>query len=698
MFLQAKPIFPKGKSEVLNQFAAFRTTLSSLKNAQLYITAFSFYRVFVNGRFAGFGPARTAENYARVDIIALDSYHKDGNNEILVEVVGYACRSLSTVRQPSYLCAEVRTSDKVLAYTGRDFSASIPATKLQKVMRYSVQRHFSEVWDMHDEALASADKIVETEILPLNLSYLARKAPYPYYEDIFYTESSSRGTLSKDVDKPQRKKIYSFLPSEYWGRYEYSDVLYRPFEWVYGQAQTKTGDGEALPLTLNENEYAIFDLSQIETGFLCIDATAETESDLILAFSEDGKKDQFDYTDISGYQAIEYLLPTARRASVMSFEPYVCRWLMVCAKKGKVTLNKLGIKVFQNDVSKIEIPSTLSPELRSIYHAAVRTFAHNAVDVFSDCPSRERAGWLCDSYFTAKTEYELFGKVPVEDAFLENYRLYKGNGDLPEGMIPMCFPADVPDAGRGDYIPQWSMWFIVELEEYLNKRTPSVDRELFRACVEGLLNFYAKYENDKGLLEKLPSWNFVEWSVANQWTLDVNYPTNFLYAQVLESAYRIFGDESLHQKAEAVRRETVAQSFNGRVFLDHAVRDENGNLVRLDDCSEACQYYAILFGGFDLNDAKYAELKRLVTKVFTPARTEYPEIHPVNAFIGAYLRLEVLMKLEEYDILLSDIVGFFGHMGESTATLWEYRERHGSRDHGFASLALVAIRKALGIS
>ena len=26
-----------------------------------------------------------------------------------------------------------------------------------------------------------------------------------------------------------------------------------------------------------------------------------------------------------------------------------------------------------------------------------------------DCPSRERAGWLCDSYFTAKTEYVLTG-------------------------------------------------------------------------------------------------------------------------------------------------------------------------------------------------------------------------------------------------------------------------------------------------
>ena len=427
---------------------------------------------------------------------------------------------------------------------------------------------------------------------------------------------------------------------------------------MYEQAQVKTGGGEALPLTLQENEYAIFDLSKIETGFLCIDATAQTESDLILGFSEDGTNDQFEYTDISGYQAIEYLLPAARRTCVMSFEPYVCRWLIVCAKKGTVTLNSLGIKVFQNDVSKIEIPSTLSPTFRSIYYAAVRTFAHNAVDIFSDCPSRERAGWLCDSYFTAKTEYALFGKVPVEDAFLENYRLYKGNGDLPEGMIPMCFPADVPDAGRGDYIPQWSMWFILELEEYLHERNTSVDPELYRSRVEGLLDFYARYENSDGLLECLPSWNFVEWSDANNWTKDVNYPTNFLYAQVLESAYRILGDERLMARAEEVRRKTVEQSFDGRIFRDHAVRDENGNLVLQEHASEAGQYYAILFGGFDVRSERFSELYRLVTKEFTPGRTSYPEIHPVNAFIGAYLRLETLLRLGEYDLLLSDIRGW----------------------------------------
>jgi hypothetical protein len=83
--------------------------------------------------------------------------------------------------------------------------------------------------------------------------------------------------------------------------------------------------------------------------------------------------------------------------------------------------------------------------------------------------------------------------------------------------------------------------------------------------------------------------------------------------------------------------------------------------------------------------------------VFTPERTEYPNIHPVNAFIGAYLRLETLIKMGEKELLLKDAVGFFGHMGADTGTLWEYRQRHGSRDHGFASYALVAIRRALNL-
>ena len=52
-------------------------------------------------------------------------------------------------------------------------------------------------------------------------------------------------------------------------------------------------------------------------------------------------------------------------------------------------------------------------------------------------------------------------------------------------------------------------------------------------------------------------------------------------------------------------------------------------------------------------------------------------------------------NLWQYDLVLQDVVGFFGNMEAYTGTLWEYKNGKGSYDHGFASYALVVIREAL---
>ena len=71
------------------------------------------------------------------------------------------------------------------------------------------------------------------------------------------------------------------------------------------------------------------------------------------------------------------------------------------------------------------------------------------------------------------------------------------------------------------------------------------------------------------------------------------------------------------------------------------------------------------------------------------------EIFRVNAFIGFYLRMEALLKMKEYKILLNDIEKFFGKMEEYSGTLWEYRDGKGSKDHGFASYVLSVILDSL---
>ncbi len=705
-FKRAVPVYALGKSDTLNSFAVFRTSLEDLSECVIRLTASSFYRLYVNSRFVSFGPARTAYGYARIDEIDIGKYSNGTKNEILIEVAGYACASISGVKQPSFLCAEVCRREEVLAASGFDFEAFCPEMRVRRVKRYSFQRHFGEVWDFtHGFSLRECEK-TETEILSLPLQYLTRTAPYPHYEDIDCRQVKVQGTLAFDESLPYRTDPYSIKPMpKYWGEFEDSEISHFPFVWFQRQRQTPCRRDIDLPVILKEGEYAFLDFGRIECGFIRASLNALQGSDVVIAFSEDNKgnkeskEDIFAFTDMNVQNTLEYILPSSP-ADIMSFEPYTFRYVCVAVKSGEVVLNSLGVKSYEYDMGDVEIPDCADEAVASVYRGALRTFAHNAVDIYTDCPSRERSGWLCDSYFTAQTEYALFGRVPIEDAFLENYRLYTPDGTLPEGMVPMCYPADThqnPD-GTNRFIPQWAMWYVIEVADYLTERNQSVDRELFRDSIDGLMKFFKKYENRDGLLEKLPSWNFVEWSRANSWTHDVNYPTNFLYSKVLESYYRIYGDEYALRRSREVQNEAVRQSFNGEYFLDHAIRDDKGVLVRQDDCSEACQYYAILFGGFDVHDEKYKELYRLITSVFAAVRREpKPEIMEINAFIGSYLRLEALLKIGERELVLRDVKEFFGEMEKETGTLWEYRTRVGSRDHGFASYALVAIRKALGI-
>ncbi len=687
MFLKAKAIYPKGKSLEMNTFAAFSTTLPARKGAKLYVTAATFYRLFVNGKFVSHGPARCAGGYARVDEIELDTLSLP-ENEILVLVAGYACGSLTSVRQPSFLRAEVRVGEEVLRASGYDFGVFAPSTRVQHVKRYSVQRHFTEVYDYRDnKAENDLSFACDFDVIEPTPTPIPRVAPYPYCQDVLVDAAASHGRLVFDGTLPVRDFKYQ-NPDEENCYFESKLIDFDPFRFIESHRQDKTGGNSVLPLTLSEGEYAIFDLQRIETGFVKLLCEANGESDIVIGFSEMASPDAFSFTSLDAYNAIEIL--TSGRTDFTSFEPYVAKFLVVAVKKGEILLEKFGIKTFMHSPSGILTSEPTDPKLASIYRAAIRTFLHNALDVYTDCPSRERAGWLCDSYFTARTEYALFGRTDVEDAFLENYRLFENDGSYPDGVIPMCYPSD--PIINAKFIPQWTMWYILEVEEYVRKRGHEKEKDLFKKSVYGLLSFYGRHENSDGLLEDLPSWNFVEWSAANTWTHNVNYPTAFLYAAVLEAVYNLWGDAELLEKSERVRRVAIEQSFKNGLFRDHAIRRENGKLELLSDTSEIAQYYAILFGGIDVKSEEYKELYSFIMEKCPMETTVRPfGIEPINAFMGVYLRIEVMKRLEKYDLMLSEIKSFFSAMDAVTGTLWEHRTPSASLDHGFASYILSVI-------
>ncbi len=181
--------------------------------------------------------------------------------------------------------------------------------------------------------------------------------------------------------------------------------------------------------------------------------------------------------------------------------------MQVLVWTGAAEVSDLHLRQYANGAVLRRASVHLAPATGLVRRAAVSSFRQNALDIFMDCPARERAGWLCDSLFTARAEWHLTGDNPIERAFLENYLLPAKFEGLPPGMVPMCYPAE---ALNRQFIPNWAMFLIVQLDEARRARhLPAAWQPLIARRVRGLLQYFRRFENDLGLLEKLESfWVF----------------------------------------------------------------------------------------------------------------------------------------------------------------------------------------------
>ena len=194
-------------------------------------------------------------------------------------------------------------------------------------------------------------------------------------------------------------------------------------------------------------------------------------------------------------------------------------------------------------------------------------------------------------------------------------------------MLPMCYPADHND---GVFIPNWALWFVVELEEYLARSGDRETVDALRPRVLRLFDYFKKFRNEDGLLEKLESWVFVEWSAANSFVQDVNYPSNMLYAKALSTPpARCMACPDLTDDAEQHPRDHPPPSpSTADFFVDNAKR-VNGKLQVTTNRTEVCQYFAFFFDV--AKPETHSELWQRLVKDFGPQRKQtkaFPEVHP----------------------------------------------------------------------
>ncbi|HNT66517.1 MAG TPA: hypothetical protein PKN04_12115 [bacterium] len=711
-FLEAKPVWPVGRQLEMNCQVGFTAVLncSEAIPAIIRIAASSIYRLMINGEFVGHGPARGPHGYYRIDEWPMGVFLHRGLNLIAIEAVGYNVNSYYLLDQPAFVQAEIVYGDRILNATGKvdaSFTAYLLPERVQKVQRFSFQRPFCEVYrlspgsDRWKRDIDYSGEPVAVEICEQK-NTLSRRVPLPEWNCRQPLWQTANGKMVPATGEPKAWRDRSLTQiGELLKGYTTEELDATPIQdleklqSVFDKVLLTRFDGEKA-IEFSAGEFRIIDFATNLTGFLGIEVVLSEPGRLYLTFDEITKADgdiDFNRLDCANTVMLDC---QPGRYSFETLEPYTLRYLKIFLLSGSGKIEQLYLREYVNTESTKSCFACSDPQTNSIFAAAAETFRQNAVDIFMDCPSRERAGWLCDSFFTARTARTLTGNCAIETNQFENFLLPEKFPYLPEGMLPMCYPADQRD---GRFIPQWAMWFILQLREY---RERGGDPELIQALKKRVLALFAyldRFRNSDGLLERLDSWNFVEWSMANEFVMDVNYPTNMLFTGVLEAAAELYDIPALATEAAKLRKIIATQSYDGDFFVDNGVRKGDA-VVATRNRSEVCQYYAFFFRV--ATPESHKKLWNILVNRFGPERKKtglFPDIHPANAFIGHIMRVELLARAGLCKQLHEEITGYYGFMAEKTGTLWEFDDLRASCNHGFAShIAHVYLRDLLGIA
>jgi alpha-L-rhamnosidase len=711
-FQRAEAIWPEALQYEKNITVGFRAGFQkpSEQALTLKIAGSSLYRIYLNGQFAGHGPARAGHGFYRVDEWDLSEYMVSGENILAIEAVGYNINSYYLLDQPSFVQAELVSGNEIIAATNvvnNDFEVILLKSRVQKVPKYSFQRTFVEYYQLQpgfDAWMYPGEHSfhsVATEYTGQK-ELLERRAPYPEFNQVYPIAIVSEGKVKTGIKRERYWKDRAVVNiGEKQKGFTEDQLVLNPAIDVqemdnlsFKKVDKAYRDDD--PYIFSEDGFGIFDFGINYTGFIGAEVEVSEGGRLYLSFDEMlNEGGDVNFRRMGTINIVTYdLEPGHYRFE--SIEPYTLRYLKAIMTGGACTLKKLYIREFVNpDVQRASFESS-DPRLNRIFEAGVETYRQNAVDIFMDCPSRERAGWLCDSYFMAKAAMSLSGNTTIEKNFFENFQLPATFKNLPEGMLPMCYPADHYD---GRFIPNWAMWFVIQLKEYLERSEDTKLVEDLRPKVLALIEYFKAFKNSDGLLENLESWIFIEWSEANKFVQDVNYPSNMLYAAMLEVAGELYELPALRAEAAELRNIIRTQSYNGEFFIDNAVRGADGVLRPTENMTEICQYYAYFF---DIaSPDSHPELWKKLSTEFGPGRIHnnpYPDVHFANAFIGNYLRLELLSRYGLRAQLLAESIDFFYYMAERTGTLWENISTNASLNHGFAShINHVLYRDVLGI-
>ena len=702
-FCKAVPVWVQGRETEMNLWVSLRAIIKPGKRARLRVTGHAAYHVRMNGELIAFGPAKCGEGYYRVDDLDLSDYIQT-TSVITITVAGYNCICGSILYKPSFICAELIENGEVTAATGHSgFDCRYVTEHVQKAQRYSNQRTFGEVYEMtpevnawYSDAQADLSGYKAAVLSPVSDEklFIARECGYNTYTKVFPEAIVSREAFAldaktaADISYPHymRPAVATAFPPD-----EIQLDTYLLYKNLITISSTPANDPPANE-PLAEGHAATYKWRGNTTGCICMRVKCKKSARIVILFEEYITPEN----EIIHYGSIHNCVVwDLQKGSydLSTFEPYTLQALRLYVISGEIEVERVFVQYFGANQPDVAFTGC-DDALREICAGAIETYRQNTFTIFMDCPSRERAGFLCDGFFTARVEYLLTGKNEIEHNFLQNFFMAdQFHAEIPDGLFPCCYPS------HAGLLNNWVMWLVIELREYFDRTHDFAFRDAIYERLLKTFSYFEKYENADGLLEKLDGWIWVDGdkTKCTELVQDVNYPTNILYAQAVEAMGRMYDKPALLEKAQRIKKTAEMQSYmpDKGFYCDNAIRSEDGLLHLSGEATETCQYYYFYFDA--TTPQKRPELWNRLKNDFGPGRVvpnqwptlkedaPYPHIFPSNMLIGNQFRLSLLFRYADKEQFLNELKSYYLPMVRQTNTLWEHDTDKRSCNHAFGS-------------
>ncbi len=726
-FKHARPIFypmteaaaAERSQEAVNHYCFYSKIEldEDFSDAVFALTGRNMYRLYINGVIVMHGPARTAHGYCRVDEVDVTPFLNEGENHLAVEVMVYGDvynrYSNDSTQEPGMFIGELTVDGKVICATGEDEWQVLRLTaRAPHAERISHSREAAELYSLDDQYYGwTTGRAVFVPAAPMDEAdapvYLTHEALQPTLNEYPIPQLVEYGSCFIEKDKPLTPLFYEKHSPYYATLSEHPlEDCRRTAERAFNGVSVKRVD-DILLLGGEGDKFVLFDGGESRVGFISIEFSCDHDGIVDIVHSELLNPDG----------SIPYYHDVVTRLHIrggmghgfITMEPCLARYIKLYFRgTGDVKLYGLSMLDYAYPDEMRSGFQCSDDNINRLYNAAKKTLILNTMDIFMDCPERERGGWLCDSLWTARAAQMMLSDTRVEKEFIQNFLLTPAEGMF-HGFFPEAYPGNKTNFKEMTGITTWTFWLMCQLVEYVERTGDFAFRDEYADRVKAFVKGSFDFIGQSGLLENLP-WVFIDWSMSNmgEYQQPISTPANALYAYMLMGLGRLYGRADWVEKGakmrdilrEAILSESELGFASLTTFSDSFAMGGDGKLHGRGKVSESGMATALWAGLFLPGEAPLME--DIVINRMGPAPTYAadPMIGKSQLFIGLCIRLDLLTRLGAYDKMYTDMLAIYEpQLKEGPGTLWENQIIDtSSRCHGFTAHAGVHLmRDVLGL-